>query len=75
MNYRCHERDKRDQRCRIEGQHQVITNSHGQKAIVHETKMSMWSVPVSRTIEVFDNRVQRVAENPQVFIGPKEVQR
>lgn len=48
---RCHERDARGMRCTIVGEHKQITNSQGQKAVAHETRASMWSVPVSR-IEV-----------------------
>lgn len=44
--HRCHARDGRDQRCALVGEHQVITNSGGQKAVVHETKYSLWSTPI-----------------------------
>lgn len=44
--HRCHVRDARDQRCAVVGEHQTVTNSNGRAAIVHETKYSMWSVPI-----------------------------
>lgn len=47
---RCHERDALGQRCTVEGQHQEITNSVGQRALAHETKASLWSTPVSGLI-------------------------
>lgn len=44
--YRCHERNANDERCTLYGEHQTITNTKGQRAIVHETKFSLWSVPM-----------------------------
>jgi hypothetical protein len=44
--HRCHERNGIGDRCSIVGEHPVITNSKGQAAIAHETKTSVWSVPI-----------------------------
>lgn len=44
--HRCHERDARGARCSVVGEHQIITNSAGKAAITHETKYSMWTVPI-----------------------------
>lgn len=43
---RCHARDANGDRCAVVGAHQTITNSKGRPAIVHETKTSLWSVPI-----------------------------
>lgn len=46
----CNERDARGARCTVEGAHQIVTNSRGQKAVVHSTELSMWTVPVITTV-------------------------
>jgi hypothetical protein len=45
---RCHERDGRGARCTIEGEHQEVVNTKGQRAYAHETAASVWSTPLSR---------------------------
>lgn len=46
--HRCHERNGLDQRCTLVGEHQTVINSKSQRAIVHETKDSIWSVPLAQ---------------------------
>lgn len=41
---RCTARNALDQQCLIEGPHEEIINSKGQRAMVHHTKDSLWSV-------------------------------
>lgn len=50
VGQRCHARDANDARCAVVGEHQIITNSNGQPATVHETKHSIWSVPLADTL-------------------------
>ncbi len=44
---RCTARDKRGQQCDEHGAHDEVINSSGQRATVHYTKASLWTVPVS----------------------------
>lgn len=48
--HRCHERNGIGERCSVVGEHPVITNSKGKLAIAHETKTSIWSVPIMDTL-------------------------
>lgn len=48
--HRCHARNGVGARCSIVGEHPTITNSKSQAAIAHETKDSIWSVPIVDTI-------------------------
>lgn len=43
---RCTALDGLHQQCEIVGPHETIINSKGQRAVAHQTKTSMWSVPV-----------------------------
>lgn len=43
---RCVARDGMGQRCVIEGPHEEVVNSKGQRAVAHNTLSSLWSVPV-----------------------------
>lgn len=43
---RCTARDGLGQQCEIFGPHETIINSAGQRAVAHQTKASMWSVPI-----------------------------
>lgn len=42
----CEVRDARSHRCTIEGEHEEVINSKGQRARVHQTPWSLWSVPL-----------------------------
>lgn len=44
--HRCQARDGNNDRCTLVGEHQTVADSKGRAAIVHETKASMWSVPI-----------------------------
>lgn len=46
MSDRCAARDAHGKRCIVVGEHDVIINSKGQRAVPHQTASSLWSVPI-----------------------------
>lgn len=46
---RCHERNALNERCAVV-EHQIVNNSQGKAALVHETKNSVWSTPILRLV-------------------------